>query len=87
MQPQGVIILSYISNYKVFRYFFKHRKNTNGKQKTWSECDIGTCRISLQTLQLQINPNVLIDSSIQFDTINFGWSIVYIEGSQVIIAK
>ena len=30
---------------------------------------------------------VLIDSSLWFDTINLGWSCVYIKGSQVIISK
>ena len=29
----------------------------------------------------------LMDSSFWFDIINFGWSTVYIEGSQVIISK
>ena len=31
--------------------------------------------------------HVLIDSSFWFDTVNLGWSIVYIEESQVIISK
>ena len=29
----------------------------------------------------------LMDFSIKFDTVKSGWSIVYIEGSQVIISK
>ena len=30
---------------------------------------------------------ILMDSSVWFDTINFRWSIIYIEGSQVIISN
>ena len=31
--------------------------------------------------------NALMDCSLLFDTINYKWSIVYVEGSQVIIYK
>ena len=35
----------------------------------------------------QLTLHALMDSSLWFDTINYGWSIVYIEGSQVILSN
>ena len=39
-----------------------------------------------QMLFLPLTLYVLMDSSVSFDTLNFEWSFVYIEGSQVLIS-
>ena len=51
--------------------------------------DIGSdySYIALRHLVARLTLYALMDSSFWFDTINFGWSIIYTEGSQVIISQ
>ena len=46
-----------------------------------------SARVAKEFLHFPFTLNALMDSSFWFDIINLGWSIVYIERSQVVISK